>query len=56
MKKINKNGSSASYDKGAKSPSKHMDGAPKKNMMDLSKAKTGAKAPVQFMKAVKAGC
>jgi hypothetical protein len=56
MKKANKNGSSASYDKGAKSPSKHMDGSAKKNMVNLAPSKTGAKAPVQFMKAVKAGC
>ena len=56
MKKYIKTAHGPMDKKGAKAPSKHMDGSAKKNMMDLSKAKTGAKAPVQFMKAVKAGC
>jgi len=55
MKKYTKTAHEAMDKKGAKAPTKYIEGKPKKNMMDLSKAKTGAKAPVQFMKAVKAG-
>ena len=56
MKKYTKTAHEPRDKKGAKAPTKYIEGKPKQNMMDLSKAKTGAKAPVQFMKAVKAGC
>lgn len=56
MKKYTKTAHEPMHKTGAKAPTKHMEGAPKKNMMDMSHSKKGAKAPVQFMKAVKAGC
>jgi hypothetical protein len=56
MKKFAKTANEPMHKSGAKAPTKYSDGASKKNMMDMSKAKTGAKAPTQFMKAVKAGC
>jgi len=56
MKKFAKTSHEPMHKSGAKAPTKYSDGAPKKNMMDMSASKKGAKAPTQFMKAVKAGC